>query len=282
MSRFFAFIQLYETRIFIGLSQKVIIDPLKIELLPTMPRSYTVGMVESHTFATDINDVIGRSVPLTLDRSGRYILLTARTEESQPMNARRICEDAIDRGTGLLTAILGPAIFGRQVFRGWVENERGMIAEAWVKRVDAVSLPVESLSDDCLSAVKNLKNDPDLWRRFTLISRFWSRSLGEASSEEKYLFLWTVLEIFPMKDTTNIRPISELLSAVVRRPADFVKEKLEIGRLFGLRSELVHNGTLGVDELALGRLIDRLENICREATRALAGLEYTGSLEQYF
>ena len=78
------------------------------------------------------------------------------------------------------------------------------------------------------------------------MSRFFAKSLAYAPSEEKLLFLWTVLEIYPMTNTTDIRPISELLGKILGRTSEIVKEKLGIGRLFGVRSDLVHNGRLAI------------------------------------
>lgn len=85
-----------------------------------------------------------------------------------------------------------------------------------------------------------------------------------------------------MKDTTNIRPISELLARVAGRSTDEVKRKLDLGRLYSMRSALVHNGTLGVELEQLGPIMGKLEDICFEVIRSLVGLSYTGALDKYF
>jgi len=105
--------------------------------------------------------------------------------------------------------------------------------------------------------------------------------LAEPPSEEVFLFLWTILEIFPMRDTTDIRPIGEFLGHLTGRSASEVKAKLGIGRLFGMRSDLVHNGSLGIDDRELGPTIGRLEDICGTILQNLIGLPYGGNLDPY-
>ena len=70
------------------------------------------------------------------------------------------------------------------------------------------------------AAIKDMRNahsssDPDLQRRLGLMARFFSKAVALDPSEEKFLFLWTTLEVFPMKDTTNIGPISDYLGQIV-------------------------------------------------------------------
>jgi hypothetical protein len=85
-----------------------------------------------------------------------------------------------------------------------------------------------------------------------------------------------------MTDTTNIRPISELLAQILGRPEQDVKGKLGIGKLFGLRSDLVHNGKLALSREELGEVIQNLESICVEVLRRVSGEPYKGSLDKYF
>jgi len=114
------------------------------------------------------------------------------------------------------------------------------------------------------------------------MARFLAKAAAYAPSEEKFVMLWTILEIFPMKDTTDIAPISTELARITGRSPKATKEQLGIGRLFGARSDIVHNGTLPIPHSKLGEPIDRLEAICLCLMRDLAGLPYNGSLEKYF
>ena len=85
-----------------------------------------------------------------------------------------------------------------------------------------------------------------------------------------------------MKDTTNIGPIGEYLGHMLGRPPAEVRDKLQIGRTFAYRSNLVHNGKLGLTPEELGKLIQMLEDICLEILRGVSGQSYGGLLDRYF
>jgi hypothetical protein len=91
-----------------------------------------------------------------------------------------------------------------------------------------------------------------------------------------------VLEVFPMKNTSDIRPISDYLARVTGRSALAVKEKLLLGRLFGARSDLAHNGKLPYARNELGGVLNLLEAIDLTVIRSLGGLPYAGELDASF
>ena len=125
-----------------------------------------------------------------------------------------------------------------------------------------------------------LRSNQELDRRYTLMSRFYSRSLQFDPSEEKFLLQWTCLEIFPMCGTSDIAPLVAYLSEIVGKPTNVVKEQLQIGHLNGIRSKLVHDGILQTKDQHL--LFKRLELIVHAVIRSMCRLPYDGSLDQYF
>jgi hypothetical protein len=278
----FEFVALYETALLKGEPQKVVVDPLKIELLPSLPRYYSIDQTTLRTLATGERGDVTQEHVIALMPPMRYIVLTARATEDSLAEARHQCEDKIDRGLTLLGAMLGPGVFGKRIYKGWVASRRGVIVEAWVRHEEPRRLPVTGLAETAASVEALFETDPDLADRFSLISRFYSKALAAPPSEEVFLFLWTILEVFPMKATSDIRPIGEFLSKVTGRAASEVKTNLGIGRLFGMRSDLVHNGSLGVARKELGIITRKLEDICGVVIRQLVGLPYNGSLDSYF
>lgn len=281
MGGYFEFVAVYETALLRGAQQKVVADPLKIELLPSLPRYYSIDQTTLQTLASGEKGDVTQEHIISLMPPKRYIVLTARAMEDSISEARQQCEEQIDRGLTLLGAILGPGVFGRRIYKGWVATRRGVIAEAWFRHEKPRMLPAPRLAEAVTSLRTRFKDDPDLDNRFKLISRFYAKALASSPSEEVFLFLWTILEIFPMKDTTDIRPISEFLAGVTGQATAEVKSKLGIGKLFGMRSDLVHNGSLGVQRRELGTIVQKLEEICGVVIRHLSGLPYDGSLDPY-
>jgi len=119
------------------------------------------------------------------------------------------------------------------------------------------------------------------YSRFTLMSNLFARALLMEAGDERFLWLWTVLEVFPMKETSDIRSVCDHLSSVTGRTAAELKEKLRIGRLFGARSDLVHNGKLPYEGDELGSNLRKLECIDCVVLRSLGGLAYTGELDEF-
>ncbi len=126
----------------------------------------------------------------------------------------------------------------------------------------------------------SLAGDPEMARRYNLIARFYSRSLQYDPSEEKFLLLWTALEIYPMCDTSHISPLIKHLSAITGQTYDAVKDCLGVGHLYGIRSKLVHDGMLPHEDRHL--LFKQLELIVHAVMRSMCGFEYDKSLDEYF
>lgn len=117
MSSYFEYMAIYETGLLVGSPQKIVVDPLKIELLPLLPRQFAVAEFGPHTSAIGTDAMIAQQAHLQLLPQRRYIILTARTAESDPFRARRACEDEVNRGTTALAALVSPVAIGKLVHR---------------------------------------------------------------------------------------------------------------------------------------------------------------------
>jgi len=74
------------------------------------------------------------------------------------------------------------------------------------------------------------------------LSQSWFYRSFTLSKLDAFVTKWIALETLCMDSSTNIRPISELLGLAYNIDFNVAKEKFKIGRLFGLRSNIVHNG----------------------------------------
>lgn len=282
MRQFAKFARIYKTTILDKGYKKVISDPVKVEIFRG-PKSLQVPLQlsrivpkgQKYTFATDAT--------LWLNDEHQYISLITRTKDSEPQAIEK-CKDEIDQVITSLSTIYKPAIFSDPVYSGWIrENDNdALMSSTWVTAADKLDIDEKDLTTRLKNIKKQLSSDPDLKERFRLMSRFYAKAVILNPSEEQFLFLWTVLEVYPMKNTTNIKPISEYLATILGKPATEVKEKLGIGRLFQVRSDLVHNGRLNIDPQDLGAVFSKLEEICLEVIRTLSGLPYGKTLDKYF
>lgn len=268
---------------------KIISDPVSIEFF-TGPRSYHIPVRLSRILPSDKNTIFAAEGLLELEKDNHYIEFKARTKQKEPFYARKECEDEIDKIITMLSMIYKSDIFDKVIYDGWLSEKNKFMVETCFKVTDPVSINEDNLLNILREIKRKHNKDIDINNRFKLMSRFYSKALQtDPLTEEKLIWLWTILEIFPMKNTTNIKPISDYLAEIIGGEAAIIKEKLNIGRLYALRCDLVHDGKLINDELNIndmfkncGPLFDKLENIVFEILRGMCGLEYSGSLEKYF
>ena len=199
----------------------------------------------------------------------------------------------------MLVSIYNLHLFDKLIYKGWVIKNNWGVLGGWIQAVEESKFQIDAkdVRVKFSQFQKHLRENDDWFNRFTIMSRFLSKALTYNIGEEKFILLWTALEIFPMKDTSNIRAISTCLGKILNMEANIIKEQLGIGRLYGLRCSLVHHGQFTLNETASFSLDDpahkqqykyqqsdtiaRLEYIVREIMRYMCGLPYSGSLDQY-
>jgi hypothetical protein len=94
--------------------------------------------------------------------------------------------------------------------------------------------------------------------------------------------MWIVLEIYPMENLTNIRPIRELISNILGKDENTVEKHLQIGRIYGMRSKLVHHGDISVHASEFLVRLGCLSDICKVVINNLIGKPYQDELDIYF
>ena len=127
---------------------------------------------------------------------------------------------------------------------------------------------------------------PEKRTRFQLASRWYRRGCEAMNLADKFLFWWTVLEIFPGQGTTNIvRSITQVLSDQVcsQLSPQEVGDKLRIGRIYGERKRIVHEGRAFVafDDQQFQELLKRLQAIAAVCLRLLCGLAPSEDLQEF-
>lgn len=278
MPDFLYFVRLYATDL-TGVSCKIISDPVRVEFFEG-PRSYEMFIrVCPPVFRLGKDNTIASIKTLQLAGDQFFIEFKARTEDFDAK--RQFCEDQIDRVVAQLSVMLSPALFSFRLWEGWISDGKQLPSDFWLRGEYEIKFEPEDLKKDMASFTKVLSADQDLNTRFTLMSKMFSRAQGIEPGEERFLWLWTVLEVFPMKGTSDIKPISEYLSKIVGIAQRDVKAKLGIGLLANARADLVHDGKLPYTREELAVIAMKLEHIDITVLRSLGGLPYAGHLDKY-
>lgn len=279
-----SYVAVYRTRLIQGSNANFAIPPVRIEI--------TEGPVELATSSTRMEVMledkasppnslqVGTMLKLEQLYSQKYILLTTRTKEAVVSKAEAECTENIDTVVTLLSSTYGSDLFADLIYKGWVFDPKNFGLTTWIKVSPAVDLSDARVNGEV--ALAQLATDPDVNSRFRLASRFYSSAAAMPPSPEKLLLLWTVLEIYPLKNETSIWPICQELEIITGKSRQKINEVLGIGRLHGIRSALVHHGKLTVPLEDFGGFLQKIDDIVCVILRAMTGQQYDGRLDRYF
>lgn len=221
--------------------------------------------------------------PIRLDDRNQHLALLTRTRKERSAQEKEACEFAVDRVVSVLASLVSPELFRIQLFRGWLKGgPRQRELGALVKGVTPIQLMGSQVALQYAAASSGVARTPGLSARFDLMSRFIARGLSESSPEEAFIWLWTALEIFPMVNTTDIKPISNFLAPYLGRSPSVVKDKLKIGFLFGIRSKIVHDGHFPLPPKEGYSALAALERLVAAVVRHGAGIPYDGTFARLF
>ncbi|MGA2767974.1 MAG: hypothetical protein ABSF24_06625 [Candidatus Bathyarchaeia archaeon] len=129
------------------------------------------------------------------------------------------------------------------------------------------------------SFVKYMKMDELDRKRVNVALRWFYKGAREKVVEDRFLALWISLEAITMQGKTDVRLAKQFLAKMMNIPISAVEPKLEIGRMFGYRSSLVHGED--IDPGLLASYTSKLQNIVEETLRWSIGMETQGKLLKY-
>ncbi|MBW7933224.1 MAG: hypothetical protein H3C62_06325 [Gemmatimonadaceae bacterium] len=146
----------------------------------------------------------------------------------------------------------------------------------------------ETLAPLIVHAVARLDTlDDDASRKFALSSRWFWKGFETLNQVDRLLSWYIALEIFPANGTSDVpgrvRDFIQGRFYPAIPPAQ-VKERLDLGRLTGLRNNIVHDGirTLGSGSVTDTKgLMLKLDGVLRAVLRFQAGQSYDGSLDKW-
>ena len=225
---------------------------------------------------------LSQSTRLVTNTDHTTILLTARTKEANIIDARKECTEALDRVITLLGNIYHPYIFDKKLYAGWDSTDASiLIAETEVFRTDKIQFIDEGF---VVNIYKRLINIADNYNK---MSKLYAQAVSMPTSEDKFVKLWTILEIYPMQTKPGQRleldKLYDLLIDVVGISKYKIKKRLKIHHEIyeRYRCEIVHTGSTGFSEIELKDTIAKLELIVSVVLRSILGLPYNNELTEY-
>jgi len=116
--------------------------------------------------------------------------------------------------------------------------------------------------------------------KMNIALRWFYKGISENVIEDKYLAFWISFEIISMEGSTMVTKAKRFLGKMIDLPIDKIDKHLTIGKLFGIRCDLVH-GTY-VDQELLRIYCSKLQDIVEESLRYSLKTQLKGTLSKYF
>lgn len=138
-----------------------------------------------------------------------------------------------------------------------------------------ISLPAVNSVSRVLGALRTV--DEETGKRVRLALRWYQRALGDHrslvvgdASAEGFIQYWLALETLAMPNTTDIGPIKRLLADIHDLSTQEVGELFPIGKIYGLRSEVLHRGEM--KSSSSGNLQDFMSDVFTDLLTHILGL----------
>ena len=220
--------------------------------------------------------------------SGSYIVIEALIKSFDDSERKRVAL-AIAEVASLIT-LLHPHLLEEKLFEGVVSppNKAIIWPEGPLSLTASPSITPETVVSTFQNGFSKVqKLDANDRTRLQLAARWFRRGHEALNQVDKFLFWWTVLEIYPAKGTVHVaRETANLLqlSIYVKMNASEIKTKLELGPMHRMRGKIVHTGQAFVEDSERSIFERRLEKLRATATvclRLLAGISPGDDLEQF-
>jgi hypothetical protein len=242
-------------------------------------------------------------VPIVQTGSG-FASITVGTQAHQlPEASYLVVEQAVDIGMSRFEAavraaeVVGilelrfPQIVGRRVFEGLIQTPGSFVLmpEGVLQLVGRPGETPEEIETGLSAARRSTESLETPTRdRFRLAMRWYGRALDSINPVDRFLFLFTCLEIFPTPagDSDVARAVTDFIRTRIAPTMvrGVVKERLRIGRIVEQRGKIVHDGLAYVDTMtdpSFRELLQRLEAITAVCMRGLAGLPLGTSVDAF-
>lgn len=188
-----------------------------------------------------------------------------------------------------LVEVWEPALIFEKVFEGVVNTPGKFIAlgEAPIKITARPMISLEDLDQTLTDALEGLDNLSEEDRqRLQLASRWFRRGCDVDNEIDKFLSWFIVLEVYPSIGSADVPGMVRdfiVDNFYSETPKNIVKERIEIGRISGMRAQIVHDGVAlsSRHNQEFSKLLEKLEVLARVALRNLAGGVYQGELDKW-
>jgi hypothetical protein len=177
-----------------------------------------------------------------------YLLVALPFDDSDPSRSESTIRARVTEISGLLVAIFGPNVAYRRFFDNVVmphSNQRTVMGESFR---NPASMPAPDLGGKrmrlAIDADQAMKDLPPRERNRVSLSLRWFGDAQHAKGVDLFLKLWFAIEALGTSDRDNLRPVIQTLAHSYGIADKDARMRFAVGRLFGFRSKIVHQGEI--------------------------------------
>lgn len=208
------------------------------------PNSLELETTDDHQIQFTVPDpVFGET------KEGTYLLLLTPLHVDGQQGNELIVKERIGAAVGLLSVFNGRNMVYERLFEFVTDMQDGRTVTLSPVTEHPLHFDAPDINEARLSTISEadqvISDLPELDRnRIRLSLRWFESALYAGGSVDAYLKYWFAIETLGMPNTTNIRPLIESLSRAYSLSYEEAQTRFSIGRLFGLRSRIVHDGQI--------------------------------------
>lgn len=175
-----------------------------------------------------------------------YTLFLSPFDPSAGVNDEPRVRQLIGTAVGLVAAINGGALVFERMFDNVVDLATGQLTVFGPAFKTPVAYGPARFSAADLAVVADASKalelrDDALQARIRLAMHWFHEALNDDTQDE-FIKLWIAVEALAMPDTTNVRPVNQILGSAYGITAQDAAKRFGAGKLQGLRSRILHNG----------------------------------------
>lgn len=198
---------------------------------------------ENDALIFETGDVSQKSTP-----NGTYLVLTTPHDRDGIVGVEATTRTRISETVALLTTVFGRNVAFQKLFDNVLslENLQTSFFSPIIENPNAFPAVIPSASRIALVGELFLKLSmlpTDDQNRIHLALRWYEQAIFD-SGVDGFLKFWIAIETLAMPDTSHIRKLEILLGSAYKLDEESVRSTFLIGRIFGLRSRIVHSGNL--------------------------------------
>ena len=178
---------------------------------------------------------------------GVYLLLLTPFDVDGKNGNEFLTKQNISVAAALFAAFNGRNIIYEHLFDNIVHMD-GRTSSFTPSIINPLFFSKPDISDSRLKKISESERsiytfDEPIQERIRLSLRWFISALYDGGVDA-YLKYWIAIETLAMPDTTNIGDIKKIISKAYSLSLNEVEEKFKIGRIFGLRGRIIHDGEI--------------------------------------